>query len=209
MKSIAVKAAVLAALVGAGLLALTTTASATHVEVEVVGPNALQVGQPAELQLALRSAEDGLPIANAPVTVYAHASFAGVSGDIVLGQAMTDESGVALVNFEPRAAGEHELRIEYLAPGDGEPEVAATTVSVNGAAQLYQSASGIQVPGLNVWLIIGVVAAVWFTLMSVALRVIAIARASAGGEPALEWAVRGAGAEARKTALEAGGTPGS
>jgi hypothetical protein len=42
---------------------------------------------------------------------------------------------------------------------------------------LYRSTAGIQVPGLNVWLIVAVVSTVWLILFSVAVRVIAIARA--------------------------------
>lgn len=181
MKSFIAKLGVIALLAGGGVLVLAGTADASHVLVEVLGPAQVEVGVPAELQIALRTAEDGLPVANAPVTVYSHATFGGVTSEVELGTAVTDERGVAVLDYTPRAAGSHELRIEHAAPGGIEHEATTTTISVTGASQLYASASGIQVPGLNVWLIIAVVAAVWFLLFSVGVRVFAIARAEGNG----------------------------
>ena len=137
--------------------------------------------------MALRDAEAGLPVANAPVTVYMDAAFGGVTGEVELGKAVTDERGVAVLNYVPRAAGSHQLRIEHLAPDGLEHEATTATISVVGAPQLHTSASGIQIPGLNVWLIIALVAGVWFLLFSVGLRVFTIARAN--GQEAVEYTV--------------------
>jgi hypothetical protein len=95
--------------------------------------------------------------------------------------AVTDERGVAALNYVPRAAGSQQLRIEHQAPGGIEHEATSAAISVVGAPQLYRSASGVQVPGLNVWLIIALVATVWSLLFSVGLRVFAIARANGDG----------------------------
>jgi len=66
--------------------------------------------------------------------------------------------------------------VEYLTPGAGEPEVATWSHDVSGAPhQFYRSTAGVQIPGLNVWVLMGVLAAVWAILLSVAARVIAIA----------------------------------
>lgn len=76
------------------------------------------------------------------------------------------------------SAGEHEIRIQYVLPGDSEPETATASVTLPGVtSQLYQSTAGVQIPGLNVWLLMALVATVWAILLSVALRVIAIAHA--------------------------------
>ena len=181
MKSLIAKVAVIALIVGGGVLALAGTADASHVVVEVLGPAQFEVGVPAELQVALHDAETGLPVANAPVTVYTDATFGGVTGEVELGMAMTDERGVAALNYVPRATGSHELRIEHLAAGGVEHEATSTAISVVGEPQLYRSASGVQVPGLNVWLIIALVATVWSLLFSVGVRVFAIARANGDG----------------------------
>ena len=181
MKSFIAKVAVIALIVGGGVLALAGTADASHVVVEILGPQQFEVGVPAALQVALHDAETGLPVANAPVTVYTHAAFEGVTGEVELGMAVTDERGVAVLDYVPRAAGSHELRIEHLAPGGIEHEATSAAISVVGAPQLYRSAAGVQVPGLNVWLIIALVATVWCLLFSVGLRVFAIARANGDG----------------------------
>ena len=185
MKSFIAKVAVIALIVAGGVLVLARTADASHVVVEVLGPGQVEVGVPAELQVALRDAETGLPMANAPVTVYTDATFGGVTGEVELGKAVTDERGVAVLNYVPRAAGSHQLRIEHLAPDGLEHEATTATISVVGAPQLHTSASGIQIPGLNVWLIIALVAGVWFLLFSVGLRVFTIARAN--GQEAVEY----------------------
>jgi hypothetical protein len=181
MKSFIAKVAVIALMIGGGVLALAGTADASHVAVEILGPQQFEVGVPAALQVALRDAETGLPMANAPVTVYTDATFGGVTGEIELGMAVTDERGVAALNYVPRAAGSQQLRIEHLAPGGIEHEATSAAISVAGAPQLYRSASGVRVPGLNVWLIIALVATVWSLLFSVGLRVFSIARANGDG----------------------------
>lgn len=188
MNSMALRALLSAFIVGAAVFALAGTANASHLVVDVSASDQLEVGQPAQLQIALRSADGAQHPANVPVTVYTEVSFGGVTGDVTLGTALTDANGVAVLDFEPRLAGEYELRIEYLHSGDAEPEVATAVVTVAGASQLHQlhqSTSGIQIPGLNVWLIIALVGSVWSILFSVGLRVLAIARAGAIGDEAV------------------------
>lgn len=158
-------------------LAGTGTANAAHVGAAIDTPEQFEIGRASPVQLTLRSEDGGAPIADAAVTFYTDASFAGVSGQVELARVVTDEAGIAVFEYEPRTASVHELRAEYLISGESEPEVVTTSVSVAGASQLYQSAAGIQIPGLNVWLIIAIVSSVWFLLFSVAVRVFAIASA--------------------------------
>ncbi|MFV2069217.1 MAG: hypothetical protein ACC645_19810 [Pirellulales bacterium] len=152
------------------------TASAAHVVTIVNTSDVFEVGQPGQLQVTLLS--DNQPLANTLITVfYTGASFGGVTGDVVIGTMTTKEDGIALFEYEPRHASTHELRLEFLAPGDTEPTSTVVTVSVAGSAQVYQSTSGIQVPGLNVWLIIAIISSLWALLFSVGWRVFAIAQA--------------------------------
>ncbi len=172
-------------LVGVGLAAvvLATTvfvvggsAEAAHVELNVAPPGELTVGNPAETQVTLLTADGALPVAGATVTLYREASFAGTTGEVEVGRTITDENGVAILSYEPRFAGEHQMRIEYLPPNATEPEEVAWSQAVAGTThQLHQSTSGIQVPGLSVWILMAVLATVWTVLISVALRVVAIA----------------------------------
>jgi hypothetical protein len=168
---------------GAALFALADTADASHVSATIIVPDEAAVGQPAEIQALLQGADDGAPVAGTPVTFYTNASFAGVEGEVRLGQAVTDENGVAALVHEPRSASVHQIRIEYTLPGDSEPETITTSMNVTSdGSQLYRSTAGVDIPGLNVWLLITVVAIVWAILMSVAARVIAIARAGRDAE---------------------------
>lgn len=178
MKSFIARVAVVALVVGGGVLGLARTADASHVVVEILGPGQFEVGVPAEIQVALHDAETALPVANAPVTVYTDASFGGVTGEVELGTAVTDERGVAVLDYAPRAAGSRQLRIEHLAADGVQHEGTTDTISVvAGASQLHRSSSGIQIPGLNVWFIIAVIGGVWTLLFSVGWRVFAIAQA--------------------------------
>jgi hypothetical protein len=187
MKSIGTKVMLAAVALGVALFTLAGTASATLVAAEVTVPADATVGQPAEVQARLRTVDDGLPVSGTPVIFYTHASFAGVSGVAEIGRAITDENGVATLVYEPRAASEHEIRIEYIPPGETEPAVAAGTISVvDGASQLHRSEAGVDIPGLSVWLLIALVSTVWAILLSVALRVVAIARD--GGEAETAYA---------------------
>jgi hypothetical protein len=93
---------------------------------------------------------------------------------------MTDERGVATLAYRPRLAGHHELRMEYLAAGNGEIESTSTVIEVNGTAQLIHSPAGVDVPGVGVELLMAVLATVWSILFWVILRIVAIARA--GGQ---------------------------
>lgn len=178
MKSTGIKVMIIAVALGASLVALAGTADASHVAALITVSDDATVGEPMEIQASLRSAHESQPITGAPVTFYMDASFGGVSGAVVIGRTVTDENGVATLTYEPRFASEHEIRAEYLPPGDSEPEVISKSISVtDGGSQLHRSTAGVNIPGLNVWLLIALVSMVWAVLLSVALRVIAIARA--------------------------------
>jgi len=177
MKNV-VRALLLSVAMGAAIFALAGTADASHMKLDVVAPSQLTVGDSVDIQAVLHAAHGGEAIAGATVTFYMDGSFGGIDGEVILGQAITDENGIAALNYQPRSAGEHQLRVEYLTPGASEPEETTWSHTVTGATeQLYRSSAGVQIPGLNVWLLIAVVAAVWAILLSVALRVVAIANA--------------------------------
>ncbi len=176
MKSSITRSTLISIALCAALFGLAGTATAAHFVVEIVGPAQLSVGQATDVRAVVRSADDGLPVAGAPVTFYMRTSFDGINGQFELGKAVTDRDGVAVLRYQPRSAGEHEIRVEYSTPGEDEPEVATWSHTATGTSQLYQSTAGVRVPGFDDRVVIVVVAAVWLILFSVALRVIAIAR---------------------------------
>ena len=161
-------------------IAVAGPALASHVIVSTTAPAEVTVGEVLRIPIALRAA-DGGPLRGTSVTFYLHASFAGVTGEAEIGRAVTDESGVATLTYKPRLAGHHEIRIEYLAPGESEVEVATTAFDATGDVQLYRPAPGVSVPGLNVGLLMAVLTTVWTILFGIALRLVAIARAGREG----------------------------
>lgn len=175
----AVRSAIGLLAVGAIAVALAGPTLASHVLVRTTAPSDMTVGQMATIPVTLQAA-DGAPLRGTTVIFYLHASFAGVAGETEIGRAVTDENGVAILAYRPRLAGHHELRVEYVASADSEVEVVSTAFDVAGNAQLQRSAPGIDVPGINVGLLMAVMTTVWSILFWVALRLVAIARA--GGE---------------------------
>ena len=176
-----IKMLLLSAVSAGALFAFAGTAAASHamLEVKAVGP--LTVGDTVDLRADLH----------------------GVDGEALLGQAVTDSDGVAVLPFQPRSAGEHQLRVEYLTPDTGEPEEVMWSHTVEGSTgQLYRSTAGVHIPQLNSWLLMALVGTVWAILLSIALRVVAIAHAG-GGHLAVAQLRRTAGAAAPEA--DAGG----
>ncbi|MDP2674232.1 MAG: Ig-like domain-containing protein [Dehalococcoidia bacterium] len=183
-----VKALLVLVVMGAAIFTLAGSADASHATLKVVAPANLTAGDSVDIQAVLHSAHGGEAVPGATISFYMDGSFGGVEGKVLLGQALTDKDGVAHLSYLPRTAGEHQVHVEYLTPGESEPEVATWSHDVSGAPhQFYRSSAGVQIPGLNVWLLMGVLAGVWAILLSVAARVIAIAGAGSeavAGAPA-------------------------
>jgi hypothetical protein len=175
MKSIVFKASITLLALGVAALGLAGTASASHVVVNLSVPHEMAIGQPMAVQANFHSDADAAPIAGVTVIFHEEVTFGGVTSDVELGGAVTDENGVAALTYEPRTAGTHEIHVRYTY-GDGEEEDVAASLNVPATGQqLYRSTAGVKIPGLNVWLLMALVATVWAILLSVAFRVIAIA----------------------------------
>jgi hypothetical protein len=157
-------------------------AHASHISIKVVEPTPAIAGQVSELDAALTSADTGQPVAGVSVTFLAHGSFDDVSGYMEIGHAVTNSEGIAAISYAPRETGTHDIRVEYASPAGGTTEEATASIAVEGSAgQIYVQTAGIQVPGLNSWLIIGLLSVIWGTLFFVAVAVIRIARAGGSG----------------------------
>ena len=167
---------------GAMTIILAVPVLASHLVVRTSFPSAATVGESVSLAVDLGTA-DGAPLAGATVTYYLHMSFAGVEGDGVIGRAVTDDAGIAAIRYLPRAAGLHEVRIEYLAPNAATVEEVLGTFDVAGGEQLVRSSGGVDIPGINPGLLMAVLGGVWLILLSVAFRLVGIARASGRADP--------------------------
>jgi len=143
------------------------------------------VGDQVRIQVTLLAASDGTPITvtGAQVTLYEERSFGSVRGDVEVARAAANEDGVAVLLYEPRTAGERKLAVQYTLPGQPQPAKTTFGISVAEGPQLYRSTAGIRVPGLNVWLIIAVISAVWGILFTAAFLMLRIARAGQRAMP--------------------------
>jgi hypothetical protein len=169
-----------AVLATAALGALLTAAAVGHAEgaatSDTLPATGASLGIPVSILVTLRSPADGAPVANAPVVFHTDAAFAGVTGEVEIGRAVSNKDGVAALTYRPHITGDHEIRVDYEDVGR-KVNLGTVTVSVTGDSQLYRSTAGLRIPGLSVWTLITLVAVVWAILLGVALRVIAIARA--------------------------------
>ncbi len=177
MKSFAWKAAGLVALLVVGI-GTAVTANASHLNVNIAESTPALVGQTSQIDATLTSLDTGEPMAGVNVTFLAHSSFAKVDGFMEIGRAVTNSEGVASIAYVPHEAGSHDIKVDYVPAAGTKTEEAMGSINVGGAAQqLYVQKAGIQVPGLNSWLIVGLLTIVWGTLFGVAVTVIRIARA--------------------------------
>ena len=172
------RAAIGLLVVGSLTVALASPTHAVHVEVRTTVPHEARVGDSVRIPLDMRAA-DGTALSGSTVIFYLRASFAGVTGEAEIGRAVTDETGDATLAYRPRLAGKHELRMEYVATGDSEVEGVSTAFDVFGGEQLHRAPPGMDVPGLNVGLLMAVLTSVWSILFGVALLLVRIARAGA------------------------------
>jgi Bacterial Ig-like domain (group 1). len=183
MKSLLFKTWAVAAVLAATFV-LVGTAAAHHVTVNLSVPDQPAIGQPAQVRGEFHSHPGGAPIAGMTVVLHEQVTAFQVTGDAELAQAMTDANGVATLTYNLSVPGDHELHVTYT-NGDAAPEDASVTVTVPASSQqLYRSTAGVSIPGVNVWLLMAVVATVWTVLLTVAVRVFNIAYSYKSGSEA-------------------------
>ncbi|VAW09502.1 Biotin carboxyl carrier protein of acetyl-CoA carboxylase [hydrothermal vent metagenome] len=156
-------------------------AFASSIGISVGAPETVTVGQQVEVKAIL--VEDGQPVVGAEVALTYQTTFGGRSGSVELATATTDESGVALMVYEQRAAHNDELQIVYLGPGTDPVDSYSFSIAVaEGGAQLYQSESGVEIPFVNGTLVILVISLVWFLIALAAIRLVQVGKAGKVGK---------------------------
>lgn len=148
-------------------------AFADHWTVEVSAPEEGALGETIQLTATVHDASTGEPVDGAELVFFSSVTFAGVGGDIELGEALTNDLGVAVFDYELRKLGTHTITIE----GGGEPNIVSIPVTIGG--QLYRSPERIGlIPGAGGWVVTLVIAAVWVVMIIVGLAVIRVSRGS-------------------------------
>lgn len=160
------------------LLLVTTTQvwAADPVVLELQMPEQATLGDEVEVTALLRDAS-GRPVPRATIILWNSSEFLSVGGAITLGEAMTDAQGRVVFSYEART--EESITLNAYFPGDSRYSgaQASAEMSVQGSAQLYQSTAGIQVPGLGVWLLVGLLGIVWTIFLVVMVFLALIVRA--------------------------------
>lgn len=157
-------------------LALSSAASAQERKATLTlsMPEVVPAGSAMEL-VATLSEKDGTPIAGETIDFAMSVEFMSNSGEIHIGSGVTNSSGVARIEYTPKAEGEH-----YVSARSSESsEVAAFSeaeIIVTAGPQLYGELSPIRVPGANVWMTSAVLFAVWSVFVLISLRIWQIAR---------------------------------
>lgn len=111
-------------------------------------PDEAQAGQPIIISATLRDKESN-PVVNAPVRFYIQADFF-TTGFMEIGEELTNEQGIAVLNYIPRQDGQTRLAARYGA-------IETTTVITLTAADepFYQPAESFQLPALGPEVLIG------------------------------------------------------
>lgn len=137
-------------------------------------PAAANAGEELELRARLTDA-GGAPIPGVLVGFYSLAEFAGVSGEVILGEGVTGADGVTTLRYVPRREGEIMLAARFPGSPAHGPGRAMGTLSVGPGPPLYRETPWIRVPGI-VWALVALLSAVWATYLSVMVLLLLIAR---------------------------------
>jgi hypothetical protein len=147
-------------------MAGTAAAETQPAHVELVISEDWKVGQETTVQ-AMLSQGDGTPIGGGKVTFGATAEFANVKGEIELGQAVTNDQGVATLAYLPRSSGAQTVIARFQGDDRYGPAESSRPVSVETGPQLHHEEAGVSVPGIGVWLVSAGLAVVWIAFLFV------------------------------------------
>lgn len=103
----------------------------------------------------------GNPIYDAEINFSLEVEFMNVSDSIELGSAITDDSGLALIEIRPRIEGTNIIKAEYAGSEVFAPAFDSGDLEVVSAGQLYREYKPYRIPGANIWLTTGLITTVW------------------------------------------------
>ncbi len=103
----------------------------------------------------------GNPIYDAEVSFALDVEFLNVTDDVELGHAVTDETGLALIEYEPRIEGTNSITAIFDGNEVFAPATATSQLEVESGGQLYREFRPYRIPGANVWMTTAVIATVW------------------------------------------------
>ena len=159
-------------LLGAFGVAHADSPDATSITLNV--PQAATIGTPIDIEAHLADA-NGIPVAKGLITFYIPAEFMSADGLMLIGDATTDNQGVAILPYLPRRNGPTNVIAEFKGDNLHAYSQATSAMNVSGDAQLYVSEAGLKVPFVGKWLLVVFLSAVWGTLLYVVHLIVRIA----------------------------------
>ncbi len=103
----------------------------------------------------------GNPIYDAEVSFTLDVEFLNVADNLELGTAVTNEEGLALIEYEPRIEGANNITATFAGDDVFTPAAAVGQLDVASGGQLYREFRPYRIPGANVWMTTAVIATVW------------------------------------------------
>lgn len=170
-------AAALATLLSAGAVGAADSAVLT-----LTLPEQATVGEEATLQVRL-ARENGLPIAGATIEFFRNVEFANVTGDLKLGEAVTDSLGIAALPFGPRSFGEQKVVARFAGDGAFAAAEASSFLLIAPGPQMHTEHAGINIPFLGPWFLAVVLGTIWGLFGFVAVQLLRTAHAGTKSLP--------------------------
>ncbi|MHC4066609.1 MAG: Ig-like domain-containing protein [Planctomycetota bacterium] len=120
----------------------------------------------------------GNPIRGVPINLSRNATFLNISGGVSLGTRLTDVTGLATVTYSPATEGEIAVTATFSGTEVFAPATASRTLEVMPGPGLYREVSPFRVPGTNVWMVVGILTAIWSVYLVAFGAMFRIGRAS-------------------------------
>ena len=103
----------------------------------------------------------GSPIRGVPVDLIRDATFLNVSGSVSLGSSLTDDTGKVVVSYIPASEGEITINAVFAGSETFAPVTDSSVLVVLPGSEQYREEPPFRVPGTNIWMVVGIVGAVW------------------------------------------------
>ena len=116
------------------------------------------------------------PVSGAEINVTQTVEFMGGAADVDLGRVVTNEQGQGVVVLGLTSDGELFINADFAGDDLRSPSSATEIIQVREGPPLFHQEGGIKVPGVNVYLLVAILGAVWATYLVVMGILLMIAR---------------------------------
>ena len=172
---------------GVALAENTSSQDTASYTITIEVPEQIEAGQTLTLIAQVRENLYDDIVANARVDFFIKSDFF-ISGPVEIGEAVTDEKGLAKIDYIPNQPGVLQIVASYKAGDKFEPVEAERTVNITGSGKsLYQTEVGIRYPNsFLIWMIsiVIILFAIWSTFLFILYQVRNISSRGTGAKGA-------------------------